>query len=84
MPTNIPWMFLFLAAVTVHTAGELLADLLFRLPNRIIRAGNIRAQGWPPPHCDGDGDVLETQDTKSSEASHNPERGLDSPASNAK
>jgi len=30
--------------------------LFFRLPNRIIRHLNIRKHGWPPAHCDADGD----------------------------
>lgn len=41
--------------------------------NKLLRAVNIWRQGWPPPHCDGDGDPtgwepeeedLTTKDTK--------------------
>ena len=30
--------------------------LIFVLMNRIYRHRNIRKHGWPPSHCDGDGD----------------------------
>lgn len=29
---------------------------IFRMWNRVIRHLNIRKAGWPPPHCDADGD----------------------------
>ncbi len=31
-------------------------NMLFRVYNRILRVINIRKHGWPPPHCDADGD----------------------------
>lgn len=41
----------------VAVAGfQLVAILFVRLPNRFWRHRNIRAHGWPPPHCDADGD----------------------------
>ena len=33
-----------------------LLSLPFQLINRFIRHRNIVAHGWPPPHCDADGD----------------------------
>lgn len=30
--------------------------IIFILPNWIIRHMNIRKHGWPPEHCDADGD----------------------------
>lgn len=27
----------------------------FKIWNRFMRHLNIRAHGWPPPHCDADG-----------------------------
>ncbi len=30
--------------------------LPFSLAKRAIRSRDIRACGWPPPHCDADGD----------------------------
>lgn len=34
----------------------LLAYLVFRIVNRGFRAMNIAIRGWPPAHCDADGD----------------------------
>lgn len=31
------------------------------LINRILRHWNIRKHGYPPPHCDGDGDFKKEQ-----------------------
>ena len=30
--------------------------LIFKIWNRFMRHLNIRKHGWPPPHCDADGD----------------------------
>ena len=32
---------------------------VFRLGNRVLRSVNIRKHGWPPPHCDADGDAID-------------------------
>lgn len=37
-------------------------SLIFLLWNRFWRHWNIRKHGWPPVHCDGDGDPNETSD----------------------
>lgn len=29
---------------------------VFRIVNRTLRAQNIKRHGWPPEHCDADGD----------------------------
>jgi hypothetical protein len=29
---------------------------LFKCWNRWLRSRNIKHHGWPPPHCDADGD----------------------------
>ena len=34
------------------------------LINRIVRGANIRKNGWPPSHCDGDGDFKEDKGDK--------------------
>ena len=31
-------------------------DFLFKCWNRLMRSMNIRKNGWPPQHCDADGD----------------------------
>ena len=40
------------------------------LANRVIRLINMLKNGYPPPHCDGDGDQIEAEseyDSKTSE-----------------
>jgi hypothetical protein len=34
----------------------ILEYLFFKLPNRYFRSRNIANHGWPPQHCDADGD----------------------------
>jgi len=43
-----PWQTFFLA----YLAASLL-EILVKIP---FRAANIRKHGWPPIHCDADGD----------------------------
>lgn len=31
-------------------------NFILQIIHKIIRAGTIAKQGYPPPHCDGDGD----------------------------
>lgn len=37
---------------------------VFRIWNRFMRHLNIRKHGWPPPHCDADGDFKPEEDEK--------------------
>lgn len=53
-----PWISFFLALVI----GEVLKSVLYLLPKRMIRSADIRTNGWPPAHCDADGDFK--QDTE--------------------
>lgn len=39
-----------------------LINLIFRCWNRFLRMLNIRKHGWPPVHCDADGDFLKAED----------------------
>lgn len=43
-------------AVIMALAFLVVLDGLF---SRIFRHMNIRSQGWPPAHCDVDGDAVE-------------------------
>jgi len=59
------WLFVFLTLLlalawyqVVYATFELIKLLAFVLPNRIIRSKSIRQHGWPPRHCDADGDVI--------------------------
>lgn len=36
--------------------SEMIVRLFLYLPNMILRHWNIRKHGYPPPHCDADGD----------------------------
>lgn len=35
-------------------------DYLFKVWNRFMRMLSIRKHGWPPAHCDADGDPVKT------------------------
>lgn len=48
--TGSPWLTFFLAWIA--------SALVFRLWNRTMRMVNIRKHGWPPAHCDADGDKV--------------------------
>lgn len=52
------WPFIGIAVLFIFTSASFVAiiNLLFRMWNRIIRHLNIRSKGWPPAHCDADGD----------------------------
>lgn len=40
---------------------SLLVNFIFKSWNRLIRHLNIRKHGWPPSHCDADGDFKEEE-----------------------
>lgn len=46
--SDSPWLTLFLVGLVTACAGSVL--------NRALRAWNINRHGWPPDHCDADGD----------------------------
>lgn len=39
----------------------LICGTVFRMWIRFMRHLNIRAQGWPPAHCDADGDFKDVK-----------------------
>jgi hypothetical protein len=47
-----PWLTFFLALI----ASEVVVRVCVQLPNRVMRHHNIGKHGYPPPHCDADGD----------------------------
>lgn len=47
-----PWLSFFLAVI----ASEFTIRVVTILPNRVLRHWNIRKHGYPPSHCDADGD----------------------------
>jgi len=56
--THSPWLTFFLAII----AGSTIKFALAMLINRPLRHMNIRKHGWPPAHCDADGDFKQDKD----------------------
>ncbi len=50
-----------LACVAVSVCGGVI-KLAIVIINRPLRHMNIRKHGWPPAHCDADGDFKEKQE----------------------
>lgn len=46
----------FIALCALYLAYFFLFGLFVKLPNRVLRSMTIRKNGWPPAHCDADGD----------------------------
>jgi len=38
-----------------------IGKFILTLTNRIMRHANIRKHGYPPAHCDADGDIVENE-----------------------
>ena len=55
--SNSPWLAFFLALI----AGKVIVRIIVNLPNRILRHWNIRKHGYPPEHCDADGDFRQEE-----------------------
>lgn len=60
---EMPWLSFCLAILPLYPICRFLYltyrvchVVLFCLPNRMLRSRNIRKSGWPPEHCDADGD----------------------------
>ncbi len=62
--SNNPIMTLLLAIMILPFTFAILFALVFKLLNRIIRSRNIRKHGWPPSHCDADGDFKPSEEKK--------------------
>ena len=52
--TGSPWLTFFLALIV--------GEVITRSVQLALRHWSIRRQGYPPPHCDADGDPLEQDD----------------------
>lgn len=50
-----PWMTFWLAVLIVLVTENAVCGIV----NRILRHRNIHKHGYPPPHCDADGDFKE-------------------------
>lgn len=56
--SDSPWISFFLGLMI----GQAAISVLVNLPNRIMRHWNIRKHGYPPAHCDADGDFKDNVD----------------------
>ncbi len=52
--SDSPWLSFFLALIIAGGVKFLI--------NRPLRHMNIRKHGWPPAHCDADGDLKDTDE----------------------
>jgi len=56
--SDSPWLTFFLALITLALIDAILRYCI----NRPLRHANIRKHGWPPEHCDADGDFKKEDD----------------------
>jgi len=52
-----PWLTLFLALIALSAVNAILRFYI----NRPLRHMSIIKHGWPPDHCDADGDFKEEE-----------------------
>ena len=58
-----PFLTFFLASLVLSA----FYGVVIKLPNIIMRHANIRKHGYPPPHCDADGDFRPEPDDNEDE-----------------
>jgi hypothetical protein len=46
----------------------MVANMLLKMWQILMRSLNIRLHGWPPPHCDADGDFKPEPEEKEDES----------------
>ena len=51
-----PYLVFWFAVIVCMLVTHLVWCVIFKLPNRFLRHRNIMKNGYPPPHCDADGD----------------------------
>jgi len=44
--------------LSIWLTGRIIISVLFRLPIRTLRCISVMFRGWPPTHCDADGDSI--------------------------
>lgn len=55
---------MFLSFFVICSTYYSIKFILFILPNRILRCINIVNNGYPPSHCDADGDLIKEYNEK--------------------
>lgn len=56
-----PWQAFFMGPfllIVLYIVLFIVAGTIFRMWNRLMRCLSIRKHGWPPAHCDADGDQV--------------------------
>lgn len=54
-----PGLFTIVVLISIYAIFQILYAVFFTLPNRFFRAMTMRVNGYPPPHCDADGESRE-------------------------
>ncbi len=57
-----PWLTFFIVLIGVCGAVSLVHTALAYMINRPLRHLSIRTHGWPPAHCDADGDFKQIKE----------------------
>lgn len=58
------YQFMVKSPVLTFFLAWILTGLIFRIYNRTMRYLSIRKHGWPPAHCDADGDLRKVEAAK--------------------
>ena len=56
------WQFANESPLLTFCIVWMVTSCIFRCWNRLMRCINLRKLGWPPPHCDADGDFPEKEE----------------------
>ena len=54
-----------LSILTILAVYYTIKRVCYVLPSRIVKGASIRKHGWPPAHCDADGDFKEEKSSLS-------------------
>lgn len=58
------WTVFWSLLLTVAMVLSIIRSFFCFLPNRILRSRNLKHNGWPPSHLDGDGDFRPLEEKK--------------------
>lgn len=61
--SDSPWVSFFIAGLLVHGAVSIVRSFLRYCIDRPLRHWTIRLRGYPPEHCDVDGDFKPEKDS---------------------
>lgn len=58
------WQFASESPFLTFFAVYMITETIYRCTVWLCRSWNIRKHGWPPPHCDADGDPIKDDDER--------------------